>query len=187
MPSISGDGRYVAFATTATNMVPDDKNNAQDVFVADTETGTVTRASQSADGTVSGLVSTIGGLMLSGDGRYVVFQSAANNLVVGDTNGKFDVFVRDRVSGTTERVSVGQIFGQANGTSDSGVISNDGTARIKGRLTDGRSLSAKGTISIEDGKSTFTFFASPDMTRVVFTMPPVKSIVPPETSTTEPG
>src|SRR5262245_7829133 len=63
---------------------------------------------------------------ISADGRYVVFESRADNLVPDDTNGAFDIFVRDRVNGITERVSIGQGGVQANGTSDSAVISNNG-------------------------------------------------------------
>src|SRR5689334_17069773 len=63
---------------------------------------------------------------ISPDGRFVVFQSRATNLVAGDTNAKFDVFLRDRLSGTTERVSLPQGGGEGNGTSDSGVVSANG-------------------------------------------------------------
>lgn len=63
---------------------------------------------------------------ISGDGRFVAFPSAASNLVAGDTNEAVDVFVRDRLAGTTERVSVGSGGEQADGRSDWGAISADG-------------------------------------------------------------
>jgi len=84
-PSISGDGRYVAFTTTATNMVPDDKNNAQDVFVVDTETGTVVRASINSIGIEGNGDSPIGQgqkVAISYDGKWTAFNSMATNMGV---------------------------------------------------------------------------------------------------------
>lgn len=82
-PSISGDGRYVAFTTTATNMIPDDKNNAQDVFVVDTETGNVVRASVNSNGIEGNADSPIGQgqkVGISYDGKWTAFNSMATNL-----------------------------------------------------------------------------------------------------------
>jgi Tol biopolymer transport system component len=83
MPSISGDGRFVAFATTATNMVPGDNNNAQDVFVADIERGTVIRVSVDANGKEGNGDSPIGQgekVAISFDGQWTAFNSKASNL-----------------------------------------------------------------------------------------------------------
>lgn len=103
--SISGDGRFVAFESLASTLVPGDTNQRADVFVHDRETGVVERVSVAADGTQAKGWST-GPASFSADGRYVVFESDAPNLVPGDTNQSSDVFVRDREAGTLERVSV---------------------------------------------------------------------------------
>ncbi|TML65713.1 MAG: hypothetical protein E6G14_16045, partial [Actinobacteria bacterium] len=129
-PAISADGRFVAFASEAANLVPGDTNGADDVFVHDRMTGTTERVSVASDGSQAvlpvyncgyGLVS------ISSDGRYVAFTSAAENLVSGDTDGKCDVFVHDRMTGTTERVSVASDGTQPDGDSSSPTISGDGT------------------------------------------------------------
>ena len=101
---MSHDGRYVAFTSSASNLVPGDTNEQSDVFVHDRQTGRTVRASVASDGTQAD-----GGSLaaaLSGDGRYLTFNSIATNLVDGDTNMQDDVFVRDLVSGRTTRVSV---------------------------------------------------------------------------------
>ena len=103
-PAISADGRYVAFDSWATTLVPGDTNVRPDVFVRDRVLGTTTRVSVDSDGTEGNGYST--NPALSPDGRYVGFSSTASNLVVGDTNLWSDVFVHDRMTGTTERVSL---------------------------------------------------------------------------------
>lgn len=112
-PAISADGRYVAFVSDATNLVDSDTNSAPDVFVHDRNTGTTTRVSVSTDGGQAGAVSDR--VAISGDGRHVAFTSRASNLVVGDTNDVYDVFVHDRMAQTTERVSVASNGGQSAG------------------------------------------------------------------------
>jgi Tol biopolymer transport system component len=102
-PSISADGRLVAFASDATNLVPGDTNGATDVFVRDRSSGTTERVSVRTNGTEGTGASTRP--VISADGSAVVFTSTAPNLVTGDTNGQPDVFVRDLGSGTTTRVS----------------------------------------------------------------------------------
>jgi len=114
-PAISGDGRLVAFASSASNLVADDTNGTTDVFVHDRVTGTTVRASVDSAGAQSNDVSFRPDL--NGDGRFVVFDSAASNLVPGDTNGVPDVFVHDLLTGATERVSVDSAGGEANGQS----------------------------------------------------------------------
>ena len=104
IPSTSADGRLVAFTSSATNLVPNDTNAVTDVFVHDRQTGVTTRVSVNTDGTEGSGNSTASAI--SADGRYVAFHSAATNLVTGDTNGQTDVFVHDRQTGATTRVSV---------------------------------------------------------------------------------
>ncbi len=123
-PSISDDGRYIAFRSTASNLVANDTNNQQDVFVRDTVNGTTTRVSVDTAGN-EGNDSSVWPA-ISGDGRYVAFQSNSNNLVANDTNNQRDIFVRDTVSGTTTRVSVDTAGNQSDGLSDTPAISDDG-------------------------------------------------------------
>ena len=103
-PTFSGDGRYLAFTSCATNLVAGDTNSEADVFIRDRQTGETTRASLASDGTQGNACS--GFPSLSADGRYVAFFAEASNLVAGDTNATVDIFVRDRQTGETERVSV---------------------------------------------------------------------------------
>ena len=125
-PSLSLDGRYVAFFSFASNLVPGDTNNRGHVFIRDRQTGVTERVSLTAsDGQANGSESFHASI--SDDGRYVAFASEAGNLVPGDTNGTQDVFVRDRQAGTTERVSVDSSGGQVdNGNDTQPVISGDG-------------------------------------------------------------
>ena len=171
---MSADGRYVAFGSDASNLVPGDTNHAGDVFVRDRRSGTTERVSVATGGTQANGASV--SPAISADGRYVAFYvgrveprprrhelqrrvrarpavghhpsgsawpptaprptataiarrsaptgatwpstSDASNLVPGDTNDRFDVFVRDLRSGTTQRVSVATDGTQANGDSD---------------------------------------------------------------------
>jgi Tol biopolymer transport system component len=103
-PVISADGRHVAFASQATNLVPDDTNVFNDIFVRDLQAGTTRRVSVSSSGEQANSVSHAPAI--SADGRYVAFYSGASNLVAGDNNNNWDVFVHDAQTGTTERVSV---------------------------------------------------------------------------------
>ena len=123
-PVITPDGRFVAFVSYATNLVPGDTNNDPDLFVRDRRTGRTERVSV-ATGGVQGNNGSVDPEISAG-GRFVAFISAATNLVPGDTNEALDVFVRDRLAGTTERVSVGPGGIQANEVSFSPVISAGG-------------------------------------------------------------
>src|SRR6266446_1314542 len=123
-PALSADGRFVAFVSYATNLVPGDTNGATDVFVHDRQTGMTERVSVASDGTQANNASSYPAL--SADGRFVAFQSDATNLVAGDTNGATDVFVHDRQTGTTERVSVASGGTQGNGFSAGPALSADG-------------------------------------------------------------
>jgi Tol biopolymer transport system component len=124
MPAISGDGRYIAFPSHATNLVANDTNVKCDIFVYDQTPGTTTRVSVSGAGAQADGHSYL--CSISDNGRYVAFESAAANLVSGDTGDIYDVFVRDRTAGTTRRVSVAPDGTQANDQSDTAVISGDG-------------------------------------------------------------
>jgi Tol biopolymer transport system component len=123
-PSISSDGRYVAFESSATNLVSGDTNLLQDIFVRDRNTGTTYLVSRSSAGVQTDGVSY--DPSLSGNGRYVAFDSSATNLVADDTNGARDIFVRDRNTGTTYRVSVSSSGTEATAASYSPGISSDG-------------------------------------------------------------
>ncbi len=123
-PSISFDGRYIAFASMADNLVAGDTNGAADVFLHDSTTGATTRVSVATDGAEG--TSGSGGPAISADGRYVAFTSSATDLVAGDTNESADVFVHDRVAGTTVRVNVATDGAQASGSGGLGSISGDG-------------------------------------------------------------
>ncbi|MEU7908301.1 hypothetical protein [Actinoplanes sp. NPDC049118] len=106
MPSLSRDGRYVTFASYATNLVPDDTNGSIDVFVRDVVAGTTTRANVATDGTT--VVSAPGPLpgydpVMTADGRRVFFLSSAP-LVLGDTNGKPDLYMRDLNASSTTMI-----------------------------------------------------------------------------------
>jgi Tol biopolymer transport system component len=114
-PAISGGGRFVAFDSNSTNLVPNDTNDADDVFVYDLQTGKTTRVSVGEGGRQANGDS--GFPSISDDGRLVAFHSAATNLVKNDTNGVIDVFVHDRITGLTSRVSVASSGAQANGES----------------------------------------------------------------------
>jgi Tol biopolymer transport system component len=114
--SISHDGRFVAFESWATNLVPGDRNWCLDIFVRDRLLGRTERVSLTTNGRQADRESS--SPFLSGDGRFVAFQSMATNLVGGhDGDGFLDVYVRDRRNGTTERVSVDSNGQQGDGDS----------------------------------------------------------------------
>lgn len=126
-PSVSADGRFVVFESAASSLVPEDKNEMSDVFLRDMETGTIELVSVSSAGDSANGHSHLSCLRsVSADGRFVVFSSEATNLVDGDTNGKTDVFVRDRMRQTTTRVSVGANGEQWDLNSIEATISADG-------------------------------------------------------------
>ena len=122
--SISADGRFVEFSSSA-NLVAGDTNGAEDIFVHDRQTGTTERISVDSLGAQANGFSSDGN-SISADGRFVAFESFASNLVAGDTNGTSDIFVRDRLLGTTTRVSVDSLGTQGNGRSEDFSISADG-------------------------------------------------------------
>ncbi len=122
--SISSDGRFVAFQSRASNLVPNDTNRWNDVFVHDRQTGATELVSVNTSEEQTNGDSYRSSI--SSDGRFVAFESKASNLVANDTNGEFDVFVRDRQTGTTERVSVNSSGEQTISSSRFPSISSDG-------------------------------------------------------------
>lgn len=126
--SLSADGRYVAFASRASNLVPGDLNSTWDVFVYDRESGTTERDSVSSSGAEADHANDLGSThpTISADGRYVVFDSLAANLVPSDTNNDWDVFLHDRQTGSTTLTSVNSGGQQADGRAVNGAISGDG-------------------------------------------------------------
>jgi Tol biopolymer transport system component len=134
--AISSTGRYVAFVSTASNLVPGDTNRAADVFLHDLKSGTTTRVSVGRRGRQGNREST--GAAISADGRFVAFTSLSSNFVRGDTNGTADVFVRDRRTGRTSRVSV-----RSNGAQASGRTHTRNGSQVQSISADGRFVAFK--------------------------------------------
>lgn len=122
--SVSDDGRYVAFTSFASNLVPGDTNGGADAFVADRLTGAVERVSVAADGNQANGPS--GDPSLSADGRYVAFLSLANNLDARDRNFLLDVYVKDRVTGAVTLVSISESGAQGITDAATPAMSADG-------------------------------------------------------------
>jgi len=123
-PVISAEGRFVAFESAASNLAPGDTNDSWDVFVRDRQSGQTTRVSVGSSGGEGN--SDSGTPSISADGRFVAFMSRASNLVPGDTNDLWDIFVHDRKTKETTRVSVSSTGEEANGSSWNLSISADG-------------------------------------------------------------
>lgn len=122
--SISGDGRFIAFESIASNLVAGDTNAKTDVFVRDAVLGATTRVSVDSAGLQGNGYS--GYASISSDGRFVCFASDASNLAPGDTNGQVDVFVHDRLNATTVLVSTSAAGVLGNGQSTNSVLSANG-------------------------------------------------------------
>ncbi|MES2971111.1 MAG: hypothetical protein V4702_02195 [Patescibacteria group bacterium] len=130
LASISADGRYIVFDSLASNLVPNDTNGRSDIFLRDRQNGVTSRESINLSGNQANETSFEP--EISADGRYIVFSSFASNLLVGnqnpnDSNDAYDIFVRDRQTGTNRRVSVGSNGLQANGGSQRPQINDSGT------------------------------------------------------------
>ena len=119
-PSLSANGRYVAFQSQASNLVAGDNNAAADIFVRDLETGTTVRVCNVQGNRFSFTPA------ISDNGQVVAFASAASNLVDGDSNGFVDIFVCTVEGGTPERVSLNSAGAEGNGDSILPAISADG-------------------------------------------------------------
>jgi Tol biopolymer transport system component len=145
--SISANGRYVAFDSVASNLVAKDTNGTVDVFVRDRSTGKTKRVSVRSDGKQGKGYSY--SPSISANGRYVAFVSGAKNLVARDTNGTEDIFVHDRVTKKTTRVSVKSNGKEANGgNSFDPSISADG--RVVAFESDASNLVARDTNGRDD-------------------------------------
>ncbi|HUR28334.1 MAG TPA: calcium-binding protein [Planctomycetota bacterium] len=123
-PALTIDGRWIAFESSATNLVGADVNALRDVFVHDRWNGVTERVSVSTAGVEGDGASSVPAL--SGDARFVAFESVAANLVAGDGNSRRDIFVRDRLLAVTERVSVSSLGAHANNDCFLPSLSSDG-------------------------------------------------------------
>ena len=122
---IAPGGGFVAFSSIASNLLATDSNGRiRDVFLKNLTSGKTTLVSQKTNGTQANNASSVGGI--SGDGKFIAFQSFATNLAGRDSNNHGDVFLRDRTAGTTVRVSkVGST--QGNNESLGPSVSDDGS------------------------------------------------------------
>ncbi len=124
LPDVSDDGRFVVFVSNATNLIVADTNNQHDIFLRDVQNNITTRISLDSAGSESNGFSN--SPKISADGRYIVFQSLASNLIAADNNGATDIFLHDTTDDSTIRISVDSFANEANGSSDTTVISADG-------------------------------------------------------------
>lgn len=122
--TVSIDGRFVVFESTASNLVPGDTNGVSDIFYKDTLNGAITRISTDAAG--NQLNGRSWAPKMTPDGHYVVFGSAAANLVPGDTNTFEDIFIKNVWTGAVSRVSLNTGGGQSNAASDVPTVSANG-------------------------------------------------------------
>ncbi|WP_201859808.1 hypothetical protein [Microvirga soli] len=122
--AISANGRFVVFASSANNLVADDTNTDDDIFLKDLSTGLLTRVSTSTLGDEANEASQK--TQVSADGRYVVFESGANTLVAGTALGRAHIYRKDTWSGTTELVSVSQGGTEGRNDSKNAQLSADG-------------------------------------------------------------
>ncbi len=144
-PDVSSDGRFVVFESVATDLVAGGTSQHQ-IFLRDRQTQTTELVSQSTGGAAGDGLSF--SPRISADGRFVVFESVATNLVAGDGNGKRDVFLRDRMLATTERVSVSSSGGDADDDSYSATVSDDG--RFVAFASDATNLAPGGPTGVTD-------------------------------------
>jgi Tol biopolymer transport system component len=139
VPALSHNGRFVAFFSASTNLVPNDHNGTDDIFVRDRKRGETTRVSVSSTGE-EGNNGSLFYPSISANGRFVAFTSYASNLVAGDENGHYeDVFVRDRKRGETTRVREnnrsGSLYSGIPSISDNGrfvAFESPGSDLVKG-------------------------------------------------------
>lgn len=145
-PQVSPNGRYVVFASVASNLASSDRNTLSDIFRHDLQTGQTGHVSVGVAGAQANGNSLYPAI--SGDGRYIAFHSTASNLVSGDTNGWTDVFVRDMQTGQTQRVSVSASGAQGSGNSTYPDLSDDGRYVIF--ISKARNLASGDTNSFND-------------------------------------
>jgi hypothetical protein len=163
MGAISPDGRYVAFLSQSSNLVAGD-NGVGHIFVRDRLTNGTTRVSIASDGTQGNSMSQQP--TVSSGGRYIAFMSWASNLVGNDNNGKGDIFVLDRGTGSTTRVSVDSVGAEGNSDSFYPAISADGRYvaffSSASNLVSGDANGNNGDIFIHDQKTGLTELVSLD-------------------------
>jgi Tol biopolymer transport system component len=155
---ISANGNYVAFQSEASNLVINDTNGVSDVFVYNRSSANIQRVSLASDGSQGNLYSY--GPSISANGRYVAFYSYATNLVEGDTNDHGDVFLHDRATGETTRLSLGQGGIQGNSTSLSPAISANARSvafeSVASNLVPGDAMGHKDVFVVSSGVIFFT-------------------------------
>ncbi len=154
-PVITPNGRFVAFESLASDLTANNTNGTLDIFVRDLKTGTTTLVSVNQPGTASGNDDSFAPVM-SGNGRFVAFDSDASDLVANDTNGTLDIFVRDLKTGTTTLVSVNQA-GTASGNDFSELLAISPNGRFvafDGRASDltGNDSNGKKDVFVRDLK-----------------------------------
>ncbi len=125
---VTPDGRWIAFSTRADNLVAPSTNGFVQVYLRDLKAGEIQLVSKSRLETAGGGDSS--GPVLSSDGRFVLFESAASDLVNGDNNSATDVFLRDRVSGTTTLVSANSKGQPGDRRSTVVALSSDGNTAV---------------------------------------------------------
>ena len=151
---VSTNGHYAVFQSDASDLLPGDTNGVSDIFVRDLQAGSNILVSVAADGSWGNGDST--DPVMTPDGRYVAFVSAATNLVAGDSNGISDVFVRDLVNGTTRLVSTGASGGDVSAP----VMTPDGRFVAYSCPSVAAGLSVTGEVYICDLVSNVTLWAS---------------------------
>ncbi len=157
---ISTNGQYVLFESTATDLVPGDTNNARDVFVRDRANGTTILVSAGTNGSTGNGASS--SPVITPDGRYVAFISAASDLVSDDTNGVADVFVRDLQNRTTVLVSPGALYANQDMGAEGPEISDDGhyVAFFSQATNLASEVNGRGDIFVRDLANGTTLWAS---------------------------
>jgi hypothetical protein len=173
-PALSGDGRFLAFVSASSGIVPNDTNGVADIFVRNLSTGATTRATVGAQGGQPNGPSSEPAM--STDGRYVVFTSAASNLVPGDDNGVADVFRRDLQAGKT--VLVSRRDDDRLGRSPSG----SPTVSSSGKFVAFDSLAQLAPSDTDKDSDVFVRVVGPGTTRLITRPDPVPDTDPPVSS-----
>ncbi|MEK6748678.1 MAG: HYR domain-containing protein [Pseudomonadota bacterium] len=163
MPFVSRDGSYVVFSSLANNLLSNDTNNYRDVFIYRISSGAITRINLGPQGVQANNDSF--SLGIGADAKYIVFVSSASNLVAGDNNAAYDIFLYDRLAGATELISVANNGTIGNNHSSWPSISNDGRIvaflSLAGNLTPG-DTNAKYDVFMRDRKFSTTTRISVD-------------------------
>lgn len=147
LPTLSSDGRYACFSTEAGNLVINDTNGNEDSFVKDCDTGEIWRVSTNTGG---GQVEGGWDPRISGDGWYVVFQSSSFHLDPGNTGNLSQLYVKDRHTDTTSRVSVSSSGVLGNADSDNGLMAFSGDSRYVAFSSNASNLIANDTNGVSD-------------------------------------